>query len=418
MALAMREKQAVTRQLAVEYKRATKKQKGGILDTLTELAGYNRSYAARVLRQRARYVVVGRGVVKGVKVTLVEDERTKRRKRRTRSRIYGKDVLVALQKVWVICDGICGKRLAPYLAEIVPTLERLGELTLDEEVRRKLIGISPATIDRMLAPARKRYQLRARSQTKPGTLLKHQIPIRTFSDWDDLRPGFIEIDLVSHEGGNARGDYAYTLDATDVCTAWTETEAVRNRAERWVFAGLERVKERFPFDIIGIDSDNGSEFINNHLFRYCVENKITFTRSRPYRKNDNCFVEQKNYSVVRRAVGYRRYDTPSELEALNDLYAVLRLYTNYFQPSMKLIKKTRVGSKVRKKYDEAKTPYRRVLDSATVPEETQEELKRVYATLNPVKLGREISRLQDRIDALARTKIDAQEEANLEYIPT
>ena len=418
MALAMREKQAVTRQLAVEYKRATKKQKGGILDTLTELAGYNRSYAARVLRQRARYVVVGRGVVKGVKVTLVEDERTKRRKRRTRSRIYGKDVLVALQKVWVICDGICGKRLAPYLAEIVPTLERLGELTLDEEVRRKLIGISPATIDRMLAPARKRYQLRARSQTKPGTLLKHQIPIRTFSDWDDLRPGFIEIDLVSHEGGNARGDYAYTLDATDVCTAWTETEAVRNRAERWVFAGLERVKERFPFDIIGIDSDNGSEFINNHLFRYCVENKITFTRSRSYRKNDNCFVEQKNYSVVRRAVGYRRYDTPSELEALNDLYAVLRLYTNYFQPSMKLIKKTRVGSKVRKKYDEAKTPYRRVLDSATVPEETQEELKRVYATLNPVKLGREISRLQDRIDALARTKIDAQEEANLEYIPT
>ena len=221
--------------------------------------------------------------------------------------------------MWVICDGICGKRLAPYLEEIVPTLERLGELTLDKVTRRKLIGISPATIDRMLAPARKRYQLRARSQTKPGTLLKHQIPIRTFSDWDELRPGFIEVDLVSHEGGNARGDYAYTLDATDVCTAWTETEAARNRAERWVFAGLERVKERFPFDIIGIDSDNGGEFINNHLFRYCTENKITFTRSRPYRKNDNCFVEQKNYSVVRRAVGYRRYDTPCELEVLNEL---------------------------------------------------------------------------------------------------
>ena len=221
--------------------------------------------------------------------------------------------------------------MAPYLAEIVPTLERLGELTLDGETRRKLIGISPATIDRMLAPARKRYQLRARSQTKPGTLLKHQIPIRTFGDWDELRPGFIEVDLVSHEGGNARGDYAYTLDATDVCTAWTETEAVRNRAEKWVFAGLEKAKARFPFDIIGIDSDNGSEFINNHLFRYCTENKITFTRSRPYRKNDNCFVEQKNYSVVRRAVGYRRYDTPCELEALNELYAVLRLFTNYFE---------------------------------------------------------------------------------------
>jgi hypothetical protein len=361
MALTMRERQAVTRQLAVEYKRATKKQKGRILDTLTALTGYNRSYAARVLRQRAKYTVVGRGVVDGVKVTLVEDERTKRKKKRKRHRIYGKDVLVALQKVWVICDGICGKRLAPYLAVIVPTLERLGELTLAKETKRKLIGISPATIDRMLAPARKRYQLRARSQTKPGTLLKHQIPIRTFSDWDDLRPGFVEIDLVSHEGGNARGDYTYTLDATDVWSGWTETEAVRNRSERMVFAGLEKALARFPFAICGIDSDNGGEFINNHLLRYCNEHEITFTRSRPYRKNDNCFVEQKNYSVVRRAVGYRRYDTPSELEALNELYAVLRLYTNYFQPSMKLIEKTRSGSKVRKKYDKAKTPYRRVL---------------------------------------------------------
>ena len=318
----------------------------------------------------------------------------------------------------MICDGICGKRLAPYLEEIVPTLERLGELRLDKVTRRKLIGISPATIDRMLAPARKRYQLRARSQTKPGTLLKHQIPIRTFSDWDELRPGFIEVDLVSHEGGNARGDYAYTLDATDVCTAWTETEAVRNRAERWVFAGLERVKERFPFDIIGIDSDNGGEFINNHLFRYCTENKITFTRSRPYRKNDNCFVEQKNYSVVRRAVGYRRYDTPCDLEVLNELYAVLRLFTNYFQPSMKLIEKTRNGSKVHKRYDRARTPYRRALDSGTVPEEAKQKLRETHATLNPVKLGREISRLQDRLDGLAQSKNQVQEEANLEYIST
>jgi hypothetical protein len=228
----------------------------------------------------------------------------------------------------------------------------------------------------------------------------------------------VEIDLVSHEGGNARGDYTYTLDATDVWSGWTETEAVRNRSERMVFAGLEKALARFPFAICGIDSDNGGEFINNHLLRYCTEHEITFTRSRPYRKNDNCFVEQKNYSVVRRAVGYRRYDTPAELETLNELYAVLRLFTNYFQPSMKLIEKTRSGSKVRKKYDKAKTPYQRVLDSKTLSKEAEEELKRIYATLNPVKLGREISRLQDQIDALARTKIDAQEEANLEYIST
>jgi len=223
---------------------------------------------------------------------------------------------------------------------------------------------------------------------------------------------------VSHEGGNARGDYAYTLDATDVYTAWTETEAVRNRSQTWVFAGLEKALFRFPFAIQGIDSDNDSAFINNHLVRYCTKNKITFTRSRPYRKNDNCFVEQKNYSVVRRAVGYRRYDTPEELQVLNDLYAVLRLYTNYFQPVMKLVEKTRTGSKVRKRYDRAKTPYHRVLQSLAVPKEAKRELKRIYATLNPVKLGREISRLQDRLDTLAQSKIEAQQEANLEYIST
>ncbi len=372
-----------------------------------------------MLRRRARYVVVGRGVVKGIKVTLVEDERTKRKKkRRKREGTYGRDVLAALKKVWVICNGICGKRLAPFLAEIVPVLEWWGELQLNDETRRKLISISPATIDRMLAPMRKRYQLRARSQTKPGTLLKHQIPVRTFSDWDELRPGFIEIDLVSHEGGNARGDYAFTLDATDVCTGWTETEAVRNKAERWVFAGLQKAKARFPFDIIGIDSDNGSEFINNHLFRYCTQNKITFTRSRPYRKNDNCFVEQKNYSIVRRAAGYRRYDTPDELEALNELYAVLRLYTNFFQPSMKLIEKTRIGSKVRKKYDTAKTPYRRVLESDTVSDEAKEGLRQIYATLNPAYLNREVNRLQDRLEEISLSKHKARENVNLEYIST
>ena len=422
MGLTMKEKQAVTKQLALEYKRATKKEKGEILDSVIQLTQYNRSYAARVLRQRARATVLGRGSAGGVRVTLVEDERTKRKNTpRHRARKYGQEVLVPLQKIWVICDGICGKRLAPYLAEIVSTLERLGELTLDDAVRRKLVGISPATIDRLLAVVRKRYQLRSRSHTKPGTLLKHQIPIRTFSDWDEARPGFVEIDLVSHEGGNSRGDYAYTLDATDVCTGWTETEAVRNRSEKWVFAGLEKALARFPFGICGIDSDNGSEFINTHLLRYCTEAKITFTRSRPYRKNDNCFVEQKNYSIVRRAVGYRRYDTPPELEALNDLYAVLRLYTNFFQPVMKLIEKTRTGSTVKKKYDRARTPYRRVLESGFIPPEAKGALQETYATLNPVKLSREVSRLQDRLEALARSKSEAkqsEQNANLEYIPT
>jgi len=420
MSLTMSERQAVTRQMAMEYKKATKGQKGRILDTLIQLTGYNRSYAARVLRERARYVVVGRGVVNGVKVTAVEDERTrpKNKRKRKRKKTYDQDVLRALQKVWLVCDGICGKRLAPYMRRIVSQLQRTGELNLDRETRRKLLAISPATIDRMLAPIRKRYQMRARSQTKPGTLLKHQIPIRTFADWDELHPGFLEVDLVSHDGGNPRGDYAYTLDATDVATGWTETEAVRNRSQMWVLVGLEAATGRFPFDILGIDSDNGSEFINHHFVRYCAQHEITFTRARPYRKNDNCFVEQKNYSVVRRTVGYSRYDTPEELALLNELYLVLRLYTNCFLPSMKLIEKTRTGSKVSKRYDPAKTPYHRVMTSPKVSKREKRELRRIYATLNPVKLAREITRLQEKLELLVASKIEAQQEIDLEYIST
>jgi len=222
-----------------------------------ELTGYNRSYAARVLRERVKPRVLGKGRRGKVQITRVEDERTKRkREQRKRSRKYDRDVVVALRKVWVICDCICGKRLGPYLPEIVPVLERLGELEIKDEVRKKLRGISPATIDRLLAPVRKRYQLRARSNTKPGTLLKHQIPIRTFGEWDEKRPGFVEIDLVSHGGGDPRGDYIQTLDVTDVCTGWTETRAVKNKAQVWVFAGIEKAKKRFPFEILGIDSDN------------------------------------------------------------------------------------------------------------------------------------------------------------------
>jgi hypothetical protein len=414
----MTEKQAVTRQLALEYQRATKKRKGEILDSLVRLTEYNRSYAARVLRQRAHEVVLGTGRVGGVKVTVVADQRSPRKKKRRRPRVYGKEVLAPLQRVWVICDGICGKRLAPYLRKIVPKLERLGELVLDDEVRRKLIGISPATVDRLLAPVRKRYQLRARSHTKPGTLLKHQIPIRTFSDWDEARPGFVEIDLVSHEGGDPRGDFAYTLDATDISTGWTETVAVRNRAEQWVFAGLKQALARFPFRIRGIDSDNGSEFINNHLVRYCTEKKITFTRSRPYRKNDNCFVEQKNSSVVRRTVGYARHDTPEELELLNELYSRLRLYTNYFQPVMKLVEKTRTGSRVTKRYDKARTPYGRVLTSRGIGKDRKRVLLREYKELNPAALGRDIDRLRDKLHSVAERKVEAKARAALECIST
>lgn len=294
------------------------------------------------------------------------------------------------------------------------SLKRFGEIKLDEETREKLLKISPATIDRLLAKEKKKIELKGRSTTKPGTLLKGQIPIRTFSDWDEKKPGFLEVDLVSHDGGNLRGDFIQTLDATDVKTGWTETRAVKNKAQVWVFEALEDILDRLPFAVLGIDSDNGSEFINAHLLKYCEEKKITFTRTRPYRKNDNCFVEQKNYSVVRRSVGYLRYDTEEELRILNELYAYLRLYTNFFQPQMKLTSKTRVGSKVKKRYDQARTPYQRIIVSEDISEEKKDALKEEYAKLNPAELKREITRLQNKLIKLASLKEKSRKEGQEE----
>jgi hypothetical protein len=257
--------------------------------------------------------------------------------------------------------------------------------------------MSAATIDRLLRPERKKYELKGRSRTKPGTLLKHQIPIRTFSEWNENKPGFVEIDLVSHDGGVAAGDFCQTLDVTDISTTWTETAAVRNKAQVHVFAALKQLRGNLPFSLLGIDSDNGSEFINAELERYCRKQEITFTRSRPYRKNDNCFVEQKNYSVVRRAVGYARYDTEEQLALLNQLYGYLRLYTNFFMPSMKLVSKERCGSQVKKRYDQAQTPYRRVMAAPEISEGKKRKLQMQYETLNPADLKRKIERLQSKL---------------------
>lgn len=275
---------------------------------------------------------------------------------RPRPRIYGEDVLAALRFVWAALDAPAGKRLAPVMEVTVEALERHGELQLRPEVRAKLLRISPATIDRALAPDRRRSQIRGRARTKPGSILRSQIPIRTFAEWDDLRPGFCEADLVAHDGGSGHGEYCQTLDVTCVATGWTEMRALRSKAQRWVLEALRDIREAFPFPLLGLDCDNGGEFINVELFGWCEAEGITFTRTRPYRKNDNCFVEQKNWPVVRQQVGYLRYDTPDELAALGGLYAHLRLYVNFFQPQMRLVAKTRCGAKVSKTFDVARTP--------------------------------------------------------------
>ena len=214
---------------------------------------------------------------------------------------------------------------------------------------------------------------------------------------DDAKPGFVEADLVGQDGGNESGDFAQSLNFVDIATSWDETVACKNKAQVHVFEAIKKASKRFPFKIAGIDSDNGSEFINAHMLRYCIENKITFTRSRAYKKNDSCFVEQKNYSVVRRAVGYLRYDNQEEVAILNELYIYLDYYTNFFQPVNKLKLKTRTGSKVTKKYDEAKTPFRRVLACQYIDNEKKRKLNLVYDKLNPAELKRKITKLQDKL---------------------
>jgi len=380
--LTMGQKKAVTRELRDRYQRSSKKEKTIFLNEFVQLTGYNRSYAARALRIKK---VLGYMNIAGKRVRLVRD---KRKIKREKKKIYDREVHTALKELWKICDYICSKRLAPFLSEIIPVLEKWGEIILNPKVRERIKG---------------------RSTTRPGTLLKKSIPIRTFADWDEKVPGFFEVDLVSHDGGAVRGDFAQSLNFTDISTGWVEMVAVKNKAQVWVFVGIETIKERLPFSILGIDSDNGAEFINAHLIRYCKEHKITFTRSRPYRKNDSCFVEQKNWSVIRRAVGYARYDTDKELNILNELYSYLRLYSNLFQPVRKLIKKERIGSRVIKRYDEAKTPYRRVLASPDIEDEIKVKLKNQYAMLNPAELKRKITKLQNRLLKLNALKQEVRE---------
>jgi len=396
MELTAKEKRSAIKVTAPRYQKAPKKQKGIILDEFIALTGYERDYAASVLRMHGSKVRISKSRV------LVGD--ITKTYRKPRQGIYDSLVVTGLITIWHIMDYICGKRLAPMLKDIIPVLEKHREIQLDEETRTKLLSISAATIDRLLKPERKKHTLKGRSHTKPGTLLKHQIPIRTFAQWDEKKPGFVEIDLVGHDGGDPSGDFAQTLNVTDIATGWTEAQAVKNKAQRWVFEALTDIRARLPFALLGIDSDNGAEFINNNLCAYCKEEKITFTRARSSRKNDNCFIEQKNYSVIRRAVGYMRHDTAEEVEVLNQLYSFLRLYINFFQPVMKLLEKTRIGSKVRKKYDMAQTPYKRVLLSPDVSKEDKKYLRSRYRKLNPAELKRKIENLQARLLQFASKK--------------
>lgn len=409
MRLTMKQRQAVTAVTVQRYRQGSKKVKRQILDEFCETTGYSRGYARFVLRNHGRQVWL-----RGKKV-VVGDAR--QRQQRLKPRYYDEPVVKALIKLWQLLNYLCGKRLVAILPELIAKLEQFGELRLTPLTKEKLLRISAASVDRLLQPERRKHQLRGRSHTKPGTLLKHQIPIRTFAEWDEQQPGFAEIDLVAHDGGLALGDFCQTLDLTDVCTGWTETEAVPNKAQVWVFEAIQTIRQRLPFPLLGLDSDNGSEFINNDLLRYCQQQRITFTRARPYRKNDNCYVEQKNYSVVRQTVGYQRFDTAAELMVLKQLYATLRLYTNFFQPTMKLKSKERFGSRVQKSYYDPQTPYQRVLSYAQVSAADKKKLKQQYQRLNPAALKRELDKYRKELFRLAAKKRPVQPKRHVNQKP-
>jgi len=265
-------------------------------------------------------------------------------------------------------------------------LERCGELQLPAETKRLLLQMSSATIDRCLGPARFEHPSHGLSTTKPGSLLKKAIPVRTFTPWDEDKPGFLEIDLVAHCAGSVEGQYINTLTCVDLSTGWIECLAVHHRTQQAVFEAIRSMRTRLPFLLLGLDSDNGGEFINALLYQYCLSEEITFTRSRPYQKNDQAHVEQKNWSVVRRLIGYDRFETEEEYLLLQSIYTDLRLYANFFQPVLKLVSKEHVDKKLIKRYDTAATPYQRVLAANEIPFETKARLTNLYVQLNPVHL--------------------------------
>jgi len=361
------------------YGGVSRKGKGEMLDEFVRVTGYHRKTAIRLLAGRER----------------------KRSGRRGRRRQYGVEAREALKELWEALHRPCSRRLQPFLGEMVEVMMRRGRIALSAEATRQLLQMSPSTIDRLLRPYRRQERRHGFSTTRPGSLLKREIPVRTFADWVEDCPGFLEVDLVAHCGESTDGFYLNTLTAVDIHTGWVECQAVWGKREDKVRGAIHEVRKRLPFACKGIDSDNGSEFINWELKRYCVEQKITFTRSRPYKKNDSAHVEQKNWSVVRRLIGYDRYSTREAFEQLQHLHGLVRLYFNFFQPVMKLVSKTRDGAKVHKVYDKARTPYRRALESADFPAEARQSLAELYNQIDPVALLAQINRALDALWALS-----------------
>lgn len=387
----MRSRNQYLKELRKDYlKTKSKQEKGRLLNEAEKRTGLERKYLIKKLRPKSNL-----------------DKRTEDRKKR--KLYYDNYVKLALIKCWEIFDQPCGQRLESSLRDEIDRLRRLKEVRCSDKVAFKLKKISARTIDEKLKPHKEKTRNRRKYHQKNNPLLYQKIPVKMFDGFNRKELGNIQNDLVEHCGQSARGEYVCTLSNTDISNGWWEGEAVMGRGQENTLQGLKGARARFPFPWQEIHSDNGKEFINGHLYQYTQKEKLGFSRSRPYKKNDNCFVEQKNFTHVKRHVGWLRYDTKKEQHILNDLYRnELHHYKNFFQPIMKLKEKVRIGSKIHRKYEKAKTPYQRVMESKEVSEKTKKKLKAIYLSLNPAQLKRTIDAKVDLLVKVYQEKNNSQ----------
>lgn len=376
----MSAKNQYMREQLPHYLKANKQEKTNLLNHICQTTGYRRKYAVTKLSDMQK----------------TPPNEKENRPRKKRARKYGSECLPPLKQIWEFLEWPCGERLQPYLPTILPLLEECGELTMPSSVRQKLLTMSISTIDRLLAKERRVRRGQGVSTTKAGTLLKSQIPVRHEPWPEDTHPGYAEMDFVAHCGEANAGDYVATLSTIDIATTWIEHVPILGRSKKKTVAALDNIKSRLPFPLLGLDPDNDGQFINYFLYDWCQQQEpaIELTRSRPYRKNDNAHIEQKNWSHVRRVFGYQRLDTDKQQRLMAQLYqGPLRDWQNFFQPTLKIKEKERRGARVTKRHDRARTPYQRTLDNPQVSKLRKQKLQAYYQTLNPVKIKQEMDKL-------------------------
>ena len=396
----MQEKRKIRAEYAKRYRAAKKPEKTKILDEYLKLLGKgNRKYEIHALNREGKKQL---RLIGGKNVNLVIS--SSQRKKRVYQKYYDDEVQRVLITLWKFFRYICGERLVPLIRANLDVISRKRRFGINAEVKKKLSKISRSTAERLLTEERKKHKLKGRSTTRKGALLKNQIPVRVFWRWDEKQPGFCEIDTVSHDGGGEINPYyAWTLCVTDVGLCWTEVRALRNKAQKWTLEAADDICGAFPVPLRGLDSDGGGEFINQHFKKWCEEHRITFTRGRAHHSNDNCFVEQKNGDIVRKTVGYFRFEGDEALTAMEKVYSFLNPLINYFYPTKKCIdKKTLPNGKVKRVYEkQLKTPYERVLEHPAVSDENKTNVKKIKGKLDIVALQENLEKACDELEYIA-----------------